>query len=124
MRQNSAVAFNSVPHVVHATPAAVMSLGCAYLIPTTIESDPTRGSMNFSGKSRLLHPTAAICTGIVETARPFDQHVQLVRSRMRLWSFVVDDRFVDDQGPTVGSRRRLLMSSRFWRGPGRAVCVP
>ena len=40
----SAVAFNSVPHVVHATPAAVMSLGSAYLIPTTIESGPTRCS--------------------------------------------------------------------------------
>ena len=44
VRQNSALAFNSVPHVVHATPAAVMSLGSAYLIPTTIESGPTRCS--------------------------------------------------------------------------------
>ena len=98
-----------------------------YLMPTTIESGPTRCSTRVDEKPASRIQPAAVGAGVVEAARRLDQHVEAHHQAERvLRPIVVDDRLVDDErAARPAARRTPSRSASAWSAdPSRAGCAP
>ena len=81
-----------------------------YLMPTTIESGPTRCSTRLSRKPASCIHSTAVGAGVVEAAGRLDQHVEAhQQAEGVVAALVVDDRVVDDQRAAVGQRVMSLL---------------